>query len=113
QHLSIEPTNDPSQCALNSINAKCRSGYRSATPPPINSQITCCGIIGPYTHCVIIRLDADFPVIGWFTCSACDMTTLSVVDSGSLIFTPPVCVWMNTCTPLACAAAQTGSKSRE
>ena len=41
------------------------------------------------------------------------MTTLSVVDAGSLTFTPPVWVWMNMCTPLACAASHTGSKSRE
>ena len=41
------------------------------------------------------------------------MTTLSVVDVGSLTLMPPVCVWMNTCTPLAWAAAHTGSKSRE
>ena len=38
---------------------------------------------------------------------------LSVEASGSSTFTPPVCVCMNTCTPLACAAAHTGSKSRE
>ena len=64
-------------------------------------------------HCVIIRFDADFSVIGWLTCAADSMTTLSVVDAGSLTFTPPVWVWMNTCTPLDCAAAQIGSKSRE
>ena len=64
-------------------------------------------------HCVIIRFDADFSVIGWLTCAACSMTTLSVVAVGSLTFTPPVCVWMNTCTPFAWAAAHTGSKSRE
>ena len=40
------------------------------------------------------------------------MTTFSVIASGSLTFTPPVWVWMKTWTPLACAAAQTGSKSR-
>ena len=62
---------------------------------------------------VTIRLDADFSVIGWLTWAADSMTTLSVTASGSLTFTPPVWVWMNTCTPLAWAAAHTGSKSRE
>ncbi len=62
---------------------------------------------------VIIRFDADFSVIGLLTWAAFSMTTLSVVDSGSSTFTPPVWVWMKTCTPLASAAAQTGSKSRE
>src|ERR1700745_3725690 len=73
----------------------------------------CDGTIGPYTHCVIIRRDADFSVIGWFTCDADSITTLSVVASLSLTLTPPVWVWMNTCTPFACAAAHTGSRSRD
>ena len=47
-----------------------------------------------------MRFDADFSVIGWLTCAACSITTLSVVAVVSLTFTPPVCVWMNTCTPL-------------
>src|ERR1700730_17092111 len=62
---------------------------------------------------VIIRLAADFSVMGWLTCAADSMTTFNVVDAGSSTFTPPVWVCMNTCTPLACAAAHTGSKSRE
>ena len=62
---------------------------------------------------MIIRLDADFSVIGWLTCAAVSITTFSVVDAGSLTFTPPVWVWMKTCMPLAWAAAHTGSKSRE
>ncbi len=41
----------------------------------MSSQITCCGTIGPYTHCVIMRFDADFSVIGWLTCAACSNTT--------------------------------------
>ena len=56
-----------------------------------------------------MRLDADFSVIGWFTCAADSMTTLSVVAVVSFTFTPPVWVWMNTWRPLACAAAHTGS----
>ncbi len=43
QHLSMAPTIDASQCALNSISAKCRSGKRSGTPPPMSSHMTCCG----------------------------------------------------------------------
>ena len=60
-----------------------------------------------------MRFDAVFSVIGWLTCFAWSTMTFSVVDSGSFTFTPPVCVWMNTCTPLATAASHTGSKSRE
>jgi hypothetical protein len=75
--------------------------------------MSCCGTIGPYTDCMTIRLDADFSVIGWFTCAADCSTTFSVVDSGSSTFTPPVWVWKNGCTPVAWAAAHTGSKSRE
>ena len=62
---------------------------------------------------MIIRLEADFSVIGWLTWAADSMTTLSVVDSGSLTFTPPVWVWMKMCWPLAWAAAHTGSRSRD
>src|SRR5438874_8963122 len=29
--------------ALNSISAKWRPGWRSGTPPPMSSQMTCCG----------------------------------------------------------------------
>src|SRR5581483_10405284 len=64
-------------------------------------------------HCVTMRFDADFSVMGWLTWAADSMTTLSVVDVGSFTFTPPVWVWMNTCTPLACAADHTGSRSRD
>src|SRR5579884_3386387 len=64
-------------------------------------------------HFVIIRFDAVFSVIGWLTCAADSITTFRVVDAGSFTLTPPVWVWMKTCTPLACAAAHTGSKSRD
>ena len=47
-------------------------------------------------HCVIMRFDADFSVTGWLTCDAFSITTLSVVASVSLTFTPPVCVCTNT-----------------
>src|SRR6516164_2394032 len=66
-----------------------------------------------YTAWVTIRFEADFWVIGWLTCAADSMTTLSVDEAGSFTFTPPVCVWKNACTPLAWAAAQIGSKSDE
>ena len=33
-------------------------------------------------HWVIMRLDADFSVIGWLTWAADSITTLSVVESG-------------------------------
>ena len=49
QHLSIDPTSDDSQWALNSMRAKCSPGKRSGTPPPISWQMTCCGTIGWYT----------------------------------------------------------------
>ncbi len=94
---------------MNSISAKCRSGKRSGTPPPISSHIRRSGTIGPYTHCVIIRLDAAFSVIGSLTCAADSMTTFNVVASESSTLIPPVCVWMHTCMPLACTAAHTGS----
>src|SRR5690349_23373321 len=99
QHLSMAPTNDASQCALNSISEKCNDGYRSATPPPMSSQISCDGTMGLYTACVIMRFDADSSVIGWLTCLACSMTTLSVVDAGSSTFTPPACVWTTASNP--------------
>ena len=40
----------------------------------------------------IIRFDAAASVIGRLTCLADSMTTFSVVDCGSLTFTPPVCM---------------------
>ena len=43
QHLSMPPTSDASQWALNSISEKCRSGKRSGTPPPMSWQMSCCG----------------------------------------------------------------------
>src|SRR2546426_12440286 len=66
-----------------------------------------------YTAWMTIRFDADASVIGWLTCAADSMTTLSVDEAGSLTFTPPVWVWKNACTPAAWAAAQIGSKARE
>ncbi len=66
-----------------------------------------------YTAWMTIRFDADASVIGWLTWAADSMTTLSVDEAGSSTFTPPVCVWKNAWTPLAWAAAQMGSKSRE
>src|SRR5581483_2285137 len=64
-------------------------------------------------HWVTMRLAADCSVMGWLTCAADSITTLSVVDVGSFTFTPPVWVWMNTCTPLDCAADHTGSSWRD
>src|SRR6516162_5683510 len=64
-------------------------------------------------HWVIIRLDADFSVMGRLTCSAFSFTTFNVVASGSFTLTPPVWVWMKTCTPLACVADHTGSSWRD
>ena len=64
------------------------------------------------TACVTIRLAAAFSVIGWLTCAAFSSTTLRVVASGSLTFTPPVWVWKNGWRPVAESAAHTGSRSR-
>ena len=60
-----------------------------------------------------MRFEADFSVTGWLTSAAFCMTTFRVVDVGSLTLIPPVCVWKNTWRPVAWAAAQTGSRSRE
>ncbi len=46
-----------------------------------------------------MRFDADFSVTGWLTSAAFCMTTLRVVDVGSLTLIPPVWVWMNTWRP--------------
>ena len=72
-----------------------------------------CFLSGKFHHEVLPSRRERLSVTGWFTCAADSMTTLSVVDAGSSTFTPPVCVWMNTWTPLAWAADHTGSKSRE
>src|SRR5215510_3132619 len=112
QHLSIEPTRDDSQWALNSMSEKCRPGKRSGTPPPISWQISVWGTTGCITAWVTMRLAAIFSVMGWLTCWAFSIMTRSVSASGSFTLMPPVWVWTNTLIPESWIAAHTGSKSR-
>src|SRR5678816_3547674 len=64
QHLSIAPTNDASQRALNSINAKCRPGYRPGTPPAPRAPRGGWGTAVLRPGCGIVRFGAGLSVIG-------------------------------------------------
>src|SRR6516225_7399026 len=111
QALSIPPTSDTSQCALNSIRQKWSSGYRSGTPPAMSSMMICCGLIVFITACVFVRFAASWASMGRFSSSAMARTCFNAIDSASPTFTPPVAQWKNTCAPIARVAAHNGASS--
>jgi hypothetical protein len=95
---------------------KCRSGKRSQAPPLIRSATIRRGLASPVLPPPLVRIDTMSSVrlpLPMLTAVIRPLTVLAVIDFSSLTFTPPVATWMKTGMPFACAAAHTGSYSRD